>query len=312
VHQPGVVPLRPLTLGDLFGGATLTIRRNPRATVGLAALVTLGFMLLPIVVTLVLGLTDALPSLDLGSGTGSDSQSGFGINIASGISAIFSWLAGVVVTGLIMRVVECAVVGTRISAGQAWQRSRARLLPLLGLSLLALVVLVLALAVPAGLGVLVGVLASSTPLAVGLGILGFLLGAVGSVFVYVRYFLLAAPNLVIEGNGVLASLRRAGELSRAQFWRLLGISLLAGLLGGIVGQIVAIPFTVLGVVGLLVLPSSWGTVALLMSSYLASVVTGAVTSPFTGGVTALQYYDQRFRKEGHDIELLNRPAGPQA
>ena len=39
----------------------------------------------------------------------------------------------------------------------------------------------------------------------------------------------------------------------------------------------------------------------------AAVVTGAVTNPFTGGVTALQYYDQRFRKEGHDIELLNLP-----
>src|ERR1700712_1015477 len=69
VHQPGVVPLRPLNLGDLFGGATLTIRRNPGATVGLAALVTLAFMSVPIVVPLVLGLTDSLPSLDLGSGS---------------------------------------------------------------------------------------------------------------------------------------------------------------------------------------------------------------------------------------------------
>lgn len=305
MHQPGVVPLRPLTLGDLFGGATLTIRRNPRATVGLAALVTLAFMLVPIVVTLVLGLTDSLPSLDLGSG--SDPESGAGINAASGISALFGWLAGVVVTGVIMRVVERAVGGGRTSAGQAWQRSRGRLLPLLGLSLLALVVLVLALTVPAGLGVLVGLLASSTPLAVALGVLGFLVGAVAAVFLYVRFFLLAAPNLVVEGNGVLSSLRRAGVLSRSQFWRLLGIALLAGLLGGIVGQIVAIPFTVLGVVGLLLLPSSWGTVALLLSSYVASVVTGAVTSPFTGGVSALQYFDQRFRKEGYDIELLNRP-----
>jgi len=169
------------------------------------------------------------------------------------------------------------------------------------------VVLVLVLGVPAGLGVLVGLLASSTALAIALGVLGFLVGAVAAVFLYVRFFLLAAPNLVVEGNGVFSSLRRAGALSRSQFWRLLGIGLLAGLLGGIVGQIVAIPFTVLGVVGLLLLPSSWGTVALLLSSYLASVVTGAVTSPFTGGVSALQYFDQRFRKEGYDIELLNRP-----
>jgi hypothetical protein len=291
----------------MYGGATLTVRRNPGATVGVAALVTLAFMLVPIIATVVLGLTDVLPALDLGSGSNPDS--GIGVNAASAISAIFSWLAGVVVTGLIMRVIEQAVAGKRLRAAQAWRRSRGRLLPLLGLSLLAGLVVVLVVAVPSGLGVLVGVLASSTALAVALGILGGLLGAVGGIFVYVRYLLLAPPNLVIEGNGVLGSLRRAGVLSRGQFWRLFGIGLLTALLVGLVGQLVAVPFDVLGVVLLLALPHSWGTVALLLCSYVAAVVTGAVTSPFTGGVTALLYYDQRFRKEGHDIELLNRPPG---
>ena len=101
-------------------------------------------------------------------------------------------------------------------------------------------------------------------------------------------------------------MRRAGQLSRGQFWRLFGISLLAGLAAGIVSQLVQIPFAILGVVLAFVLPGSWGTVALLLTTYVATVITGSVTSPFTGGVTALQYFDQRFRKEGHDIELLNR------
>ncbi len=42
LHKPGTVPLRPLTLGDFFDGAFTTIRRNPRATIGVAALVTAG------------------------------------------------------------------------------------------------------------------------------------------------------------------------------------------------------------------------------------------------------------------------------
>src|SRR6478672_6895073 len=54
VHKPGVVPLRPLGLGDFFDGAFKTIRRNPRAMVGLAALVTTAFMVVPVLVTLLL------------------------------------------------------------------------------------------------------------------------------------------------------------------------------------------------------------------------------------------------------------------
>jgi hypothetical protein len=306
VHQPGVVPLRPLTLGDMFGGATLTIRRNPAATVGLAALVKLVFMLVPVVVTLVLGFGDHLPSLDLESNQDSNPMAGIGLNAASLISGVFSALAGIVVTGLVMRAVEQAVVGRRLAAGEAWRTVRGRLWALLGLSLLAGLISILVVGLPAGGGVAVGLLAGSDGLAIGLGILGGLAGLVVIIFVYVRFLLLAPPNLVIERNGVLASMRRAGQLSRGQFWRLLGISLLAGLAAGLVGQLVQVPFAIVGVVLAFLLPGSWGTVALLLCTYVATVVTGSVTSPFTGGVTALQYYDQRFRKEGHDIELLNR------
>lgn len=313
VHKPGVVPLRPLTLGDMFGGATLTIRRNPMSTMGLAALVTLGFMLVPIVATVVVGLTGGLPNVNpfdpASTTTAGDPTAGLGINVANIATGVFSWLAGIVVTGLVIRVVEQAVVGRKVSAGEAWARSRGRLLPLLGLSLLALVVLLVVLAVPIGLGVTVGLLASSVLLAVLLGVLSGTVGLVALTFLYVRYFLLAAPNLVIEGNGIFAALRRAGQLSQGQFWRLFGISLLAALAAGAVGQVAAIPFVLLGTISIFVLPGSWGLVSLLLASYLGSVVTGAVTGPFTGSVTGLQYFDQRFRKEGHDIELLNQTLG---
>ena len=290
----------------MFGGSTLTIRRNPAATVGLAALVKLVFMLVPVVVTLVLGFGDHLPSLDLTSEQDSDPMAGIGLNAASLISGVFSALAGIVVTGLVMRVVQQAVIGRRVPAGEAWRTVRGRLWALLGLSLLAGLISILVLGLPAGLGVAVGLLAGSDVAAILLGVLGGVLGLVVLTFVYVRYLLLAPPNLVIEEKGVLASMRRAGQLSRGQFWRLLGIALLAGLAAALVGQLVQVPFAIVGVVLAFVLPGSWGTVALLLCTYVATVVTGSVTSPFTGGVTALQYFDQRFRKEGHDIELLNR------
>ena len=70
---------------------------------------------------------------------------------------------------------------------------------------------------------------------------------------------------------------------------------------------IAIPFAIVGVVGLLRAARRAGpSPAAAARTYVATVLTGALISPFTGGVLALQYYDQRFRKEGHDIELLNQ------
>ena len=64
VHKPGVVALRPLGLGDFFDGAFKTIRGNPTAMVGLAALVTTVFMVVPVIVTLALAAAGHL-TLDL-------------------------------------------------------------------------------------------------------------------------------------------------------------------------------------------------------------------------------------------------------
>ena len=56
VYKPGTIPLRPLTLSDMFSGATETIRRNPRATIGIAAVVLTLFLALPMAGTLACGL----------------------------------------------------------------------------------------------------------------------------------------------------------------------------------------------------------------------------------------------------------------
>ena len=45
---------------------------------------------------------------------------------------------------------------------------------------------------------------------------------------------------------------------------------------------------------------------MLLATYISTVLTGALIRPFNAGVMALQYYDQRFRKEGLDIQLLNQ------
>ena len=310
--------MRPLTLGDIFGGALKTVRHNPKATVGVAAVVTLGFMLIPIIATVLLGFTGEVPSFDIAAEDSGETNVGdMALIVASVASGVFSLLASIVVTGLMVRVVEAAVVGEKISAGEAWLRSRRRLLPLLGLTLLVGLGLTVVLGAPIGVGVAIGLAADNTPLTVGLGILGGLIGVVAVVFLFTRYLLLATPSLVLEGHGVFASLSRAGQLSRRDFWRLFGIYLLANLLTSFIGQVIAVPFGIVSIVLLIVLPGGWGVVGMLLTTYVSTVLTGALVSPFNAAVLALQYYDQRFRKEGLDIQLLNeslnaqsRPTGP--
>src|SRR6266540_3017938 len=53
-HKPGAIPLRPLTLGDLYDAAFKIIRFNPKATVGSSVIVTAMAMLVPVIVTGVL------------------------------------------------------------------------------------------------------------------------------------------------------------------------------------------------------------------------------------------------------------------
>lgn len=304
--QPGVVPLRPLGLGDLLGGAVQTIRRNPAATTGTALLVTAVFMVVPVLASVTLGASGVGREFTL---TGTEDPFGgaggvayYGISV---LSALLSGLASVVISGLMVRVVGAAVVGRPMRAGEAWRRTRRRLPALVGLSLVGGLLTLVLLGVPVGLGVAAYALSGSGLLAVLLGLLLLLGAAVAAVWVWTRFLLLAAPALVLEDLGVGAALRRARALSAGQFWRLFGVALLAVVLGNIVAQVVAVPFAVLGVVLAFVVPTGWSLPALLLSTNLATVLTGALVGPFSAGVTGLQYVDQRFRKEGLDITLLD-------
>jgi hypothetical protein len=311
VHKPGVVALRPLSLGDFYDGAFKTIRRNPQAMIGLAALVTSLFMVVPVLLTLVLAATGEL-SLDLSGDLAGDSAGADGIGstfggglagLLSNLGSFFGLFATVVLNGMLVHVVAEAVLGRRTSIGAAWAATRGRLLRLVGLALLSLAITLALVGVPVIVGVLVGFGVSVTAgFLVGVPLL--LLGLAALVYVQVRFVQLAAPALVLERTGVLASMRRAHRLSRGQFWRLLGILLLTSLLVGVVSQVIAVPLALVGLAGPLLVPGVGGALMLVFASYLSQVVVGSITTPFTSAVVALQYVDQRIRKEGLDVTLI--------
>ena len=311
VHKPGVVALRPLRLGDLYDGAFQTIRRNPKAMIGLAAGVIALFMVVPAMLSLVLA---ALGQLDFGSSLGTE-LSGTGdpagplVATAAGyLGAFFGAFATVVLNGMLVHVVAQAVLGRKTTIAQAWQATKGRLLRLIGLTLVNGVVGTVLLGVPLALGIVVG-LTVGTGQGFLVGVPLFLAAAVLLVFVQVRFFQLAAPVLVLERIGVFAALGRAGRLSRQQWWRLFGIMLLTTIVVGLVAQILGIPFALVGGIGSVAVSGSGGGLLLVFSSYLSQIVVGAVTTPFTSAVVALQYVDQRIRKEGLDVQLIAASQG---
>lgn len=297
MNQPGVVPLRPLYLGDIFGGSLQTMRRNPRATIGMG-LIVLAVLLVPSLLVS-LALTRALSQ-----GAQTDLQV-----LGTLITLLFSSLSSVALTGMIVHVIGEAVLGDRAGLGETWRAVRGRLPALIGTVLLmgllwtvgiaALVVVVVAL--------VTGASAAGGSGAVGLGLLTavvVLAGVVLAIWVGSRLSLAPAP-VVLEKVGPWEGLRRAWRLTQGrQSWRVVGITLLAGLVTAIFSLIITFPLSILAlaVLGTAGITSTLDP-TMLVIDHLSQLVVGAVTIPFTAGVTALLYLDQRIRREGLDVSL---------
>lgn len=305
VYKPGTIPLRPLTLSDMFSGATETIRRNPKATLGVAAVVLTAFLAIPTLATLGWGLVEgfgsALSPTDELDGSRPEDV-GLIISLIGG--ALLAWLATVVLTGMVVHVVERAARGQKLSAGEAWRLTRPRIWRLVGLALLSLVVPLLVW-VPVVILIVIAATASGAA-GIVVGIFAVLGGIVLMAFVYVRWFQLAAASLVLEQRGVFSSMGRSWQLTRNSFWRIFGIALLTLLVTQIAAQFLSFPFGMLGAAGSLIWPGTMAEImVLLLSQNVAQIVAGSLTTPFTASVAALLYLDQRIRKEGYDIELIS-------
>ncbi|MFP8884787.1 DUF7544 domain-containing protein [Streptomyces mangrovi] len=314
--KPGVIPLRPLGVGEILDGAVSTARAHWRTVLAISLAVAIMIQLASTVATGVWmrdnsGLqaleTKAEPTrdelLDAFSGTFS----------ALGVELLASLIGTVIATAMLTVVVSRAVLGRPVSIGEAWRDSRPQLARLLGLTLL--VGLIVTAAVTLGFlpGILLGA-AGSELAGIGIGLLGGIAGTVAAVWLWVRYCL-SAPALMLERQGVLASLRRSAKLVRNSWWRIFGIQLLTVVLVSMIGMIIQLPASFLAPVlsGDGIESFMTGGIADITWTYLIVIGIGAVlastvTLPLSAGVTALLYMDQRIRREALDLELA-RAAG---
>jgi hypothetical protein len=302
--RPGVVPLRPLAVGELLDGAFTTIRRYPGATLGLSAAVML--VVTAVQVASSYFLLRGVESVSTGGQVSSDFLSrSVGVDLVVAVVTVF---AGLVLSGAITAVIGQAVLGRRMTAREAWRVTRARIRPLLGVSLIILVGGALAVGVAVVPGVVIAA-AGARPAGIAVAILGGLLGIVAVVWVVVTLEL-ATPAVVLEKQGVVASMRRSRALTAGSWWRIFGIVVVAAILAQVVAGIISLPFSLAAGLSSLLHPGQNHPLrfsALLLSG-VGSLLAGTIVRPFSAGVVALLYIDRRMRAEGLDLTLQQAAA----
>jgi hypothetical protein len=302
------VPLRPLGLGEILDGAFTCIRLYPRATLGLSAIVVAVTQAIQLPLTwLLLRDAAALDTEGLETGTVDNDEVIKFVVEASAVALVslaITFLALLVLTGMLTAIIGKAVLGQPAPIGEAWATIRPQLGRLVGLSLLTGLLVVLAFAAGLVPGVLLAVAGGAPAGAVTLLVIGGLLGFVAAVYLYVTLSL-GTPALVLEKQRVGAALRRSRELVRGAWWRIFGILLLSTIIAQVIGGIIALPFELAGSGTSLFDPNAGAPsfVGLLLSA-IGGVVGGTVTQPFTAGVVALLYVDRRIRREALDVALL--------
>ncbi|MGW1728863.1 hypothetical protein ACWCQK_39110 [Streptomyces sp. NPDC002306] len=314
--KPGVIPLRPLGVGEILDGAVSTMRTHWRTVLGFSlAVAVITETVVVLLRGLVLDETAGTEALDDPSATLSEVTRALGNSLLnSGVLLLISLIGTIMATALLTAVTSRAVLGKSVTMSEAWRDARPQVAKLFGLIFLLLLItfgVALAGTVP---GILVAV-AGAGAAGAGLAVLGGLGSSLVALWLMVRYSL-ASPALMLEKQSILKSMSRSTKLVRGSWWRVFGIQLLGTFIANVIAAIVVVPFTFLaaalsggGVSGFLTSSTDYGWTFLVISG-IGAVIGSMITFPISAGVTVLLYIDQRIRREALDLDLA-RAAGVQ-
>jgi len=282
--KPGVIPLRPLGVGEILDGAISTVRANWKVMLGSAALIVGVAELVSFILHVVL-VTNGTTATQIGT----DSQ-GNPVSVPSASfwgatlgSTVITYVGVLVLTGLCTAVVGRAVLGDKPTLEYAWSVVRPQFWRLIGIALLS------------GLAVLGGLILCILP----------------GIWVYVGLSLGSAA-LILERGGVTDSMGRSWRLVKGAWWRTFGVLLLGQIFVAVVNFAISAPLLVIFGVGSGMFSTgsldTGSEVTAQAVTAFAGLVSGIVTYPFVAALVALLYVDRRMRKEGLDLEL-QRAAG---
>ena len=318
--KPSIIPLRPLSIGEILGGAFESLRANPKAmfipslvVMGITGLLSAGSVAL---FMSRLGLTDLTSGKVEFSETDLDSigSSLVGLLIQLGVTGVLSMLATSIIIGLIIVTVSRTILGRKASLSDVWRRTRPRMWALIGQTLLIELILAVITAVVTAIAFGIGWALLGNIIAYGadedsagtiiLAILAILavIAVLGlAIFALMCKLCLAPAALVLENIGVMEGISRSWTLTRGYFWRIVGIRLLSFIIVFFAVQIVSQGVSIV-MQGLLYAAPDM-TLAILVASTLLSSLVQAAILPFDSAVVALMYTDLRMRSEGLDVEL---------
>ena len=301
--KPGVIPLRPLTLGEILDGSFQVMRRQPVPVLASAALVLS-------VVYLFVGLFQYVLFSSVAMSDPTSDEMPFGISTVL-LYLLVVVIAGVgqaLLTGVLVLPTGKATTGHSTTFAAVWAEAAQRFLPLIGWPLLQ--ALVWAVVLLATFGPVIGL---------GLGIdanFFFLLFVIVPLILIAGLWAFATFSfvpaaLMLERAPLFTAIRRSFELTKSMFWRVLGILLVAGLISGVVNGVLQFPAQLIAtVVGALTMDSTQAvpSLAQLAVSTVGNIIAGTVSVPFLSCLTTILYIDVRMRREGLDVELAKAAA----
>ncbi|MFE7325256.1 hypothetical protein ACFU8W_09805 [Streptomyces sp. NPDC057565] len=331
--KPGVIPLAPLSLGDILGGAFSTMGRYWKQLFGIGAAVYGGAVVVvgAAVAIAYSAVSDHLHRVvELSAEESASTEDIAPLVIAFGavwLVALVSLMIGTAMMyATVPAVLQDAVLGRRTTFGIIWRRAWARVPAVIGtviltglITLIPFVFMMVAMvsAIVAAVGLDAG---SGAAALISLGFLGALATFPLAAWLWVK-FSLAPSAVVFEGQSPISALRRSSQLVRGDWWRIFGISLLALIMAAVGSYIIQIPFSFLGLFPGMVSTAnldsdpSVAAVIVAVSGYLVAMLLGQligqlVSATFPQLVTGLLYVDRRMRNENLGPVLAEAAAAP--
>ena len=298
-YKPGIVPLRPLSVGEVLDGSFATIRRHPRVVFGVAAVLAIVAELIRLAVGWSLNnVPGTLGASTISTQNTTESAGAVGGSIvASVVNLIVTALCGALLAGVVTGVVSKAILGQRVDGAQVLGAVRKRWLGLVAVSVLAELLPWSPVLLLIG-GILLG------QIALGLGIAGGILGGAAMVVLCPLLWgrlALAVPVFVLERRGPGRAIARSWRLVRGAFWRVWGLRALVSLIVGAASAALSAPIIVL-LFGSISKGENASTTALVLAAITGAVVW-MLTQPVVASALTLIYVDRRMRAEGLDIQL---------
>jgi len=252
--------LNPRNIGDILGDTFRIYGRNFWKLLAIAAIV-LG-------VLGVIGIIAGIGLLSLVMTWGGWEALTGSIIVGLIILVVANILGGILMGGALIHAVSEQYLRQTISIGQAYGFAWRRLGAMIGAGVLAFL----------AIG---GIIAVSVLVAIffPVGWILVVVGSCASIYLMVSWIFIF-PAALLEGLGPTAALSRSYGLVKNNWWRVLGITLVVGLISGAISAILGI----IPVVG--------------------AIIGSILVTPIYAIASTLLYYDLRVRKEEYSLEAL--------